>query len=168
MLIKAYRRLIQKFGMWWLVQFGLVSAVVLLTCIILLQLLYPIQINTSLVSDMVAERMLTSNGIGSGDANDTMDNIELANEYSPKMFKAATPLNNKPMANKEIQRIKSQLQLQCVMEMGGAPVAYINIKGNGLKKCTIGERVGDLFTVLDIAKDHIEIQVLEHKLTLTL
>lgn len=90
--------------------------------------------------------------------------------YRPGLFKPATGLQDKPLANKTIERIKKQLKLQCVMEMNGQPVAYINIQGVGLKKCCVGENVNDLFTVLYINKQNksVDILIVEHKITLHL
>jgi hypothetical protein len=72
------------------------------------------------------------------------------------------------MADKTIERIKSQLKLQCVMEMSGEPVAYINIEGTGLKKCKTGDSINDLFTVLNVYKNSVEISIIDHKVTLNL
>ena len=100
--------------------------------------------------------------------NDRSD--DLAGVFRAGLFKAATGLRDKPIADKTIERIKSQLKLQCIMEMNGQPVAYISIKSDGLRKCSIGDYVNDLFTVLDINKQNksVEISILEHKITLTL
>ena len=54
------------------------------------------------------------------------------------------------------------------MEMNGEPVAYVHIKGTGLKKCKVGDSVSDLFTVLNIDKRSIEITIIDHKVTLSL
>jgi hypothetical protein len=72
------------------------------------------------------------------------------------------------MADKTIERIKSQLKLKCIMEIRGEPVAYINIKGASLKKCKVGDSVSDLFTVLNINKHSVEISIVDHKVTLNL
>ena len=86
------------------------------------------------------------------------------------MFRPATGLRDKPLANRTIERIKDQLKLKCVMEMNGQPVAYINIQGTGLKKCRVGDNINDLFIVLDINKQNksVEISIVDHKVTLHL
>jgi hypothetical protein len=93
---------------------------------------------------------------------------ELSRVIRPGLFKSATSLRDKPMADKTIERIRSQLKLQCIMEMSGEPVAYVNIEGVGLKKCKVGDSVSDLFTVLTINKKSIEISIVDHKVTLSL
>ncbi len=88
--------------------------------------------------------------------------------FRPGMFRSAAPLQDKPMADRTIERIRSQLSLQCVMEMNGRPVAYIHIKDAGLKCCVVGESVGDLFTVLQIREKSVDVSILEHRVTLSL
>ena len=85
----------------------------------------------------------------------------------PGLFKSETPLSDKPMADKTVERIRSQLELRCIMELNGEPVAYVRIKGKGLKKCGIGETVLDLFTVLDIGEKSILISIVGHKIILS-
>lgn len=95
---------------------------------------------------------------------------ELAVAYRPGMFRPATCLRDKPIANKTIERIKGQLKLQCVMEINNELVAYITIQGVGLKKCCVGENVNGLFTVLNINEQNksVDLSIIEHKVTLNL
>ena len=95
---------------------------------------------------------------------------EVGKNMRQGLFKPENPQRDKPMADKTIERIRSQLKLQCIMDLNGEPVAYINIQGVGLRKCTIGENTNDLFTVLDINKQNksVDISIVEHKVTLHL
>ena len=84
------------------------------------------------------------------------------------LFKSAVAIQGKPLADKTIDRIKSELKLQCVMTLNDQLVAYIHIKGGGLKKCVVGDTVNDMFTVIDIDKTKkcVVISVIDHKVTL--
>jgi len=93
---------------------------------------------------------------------------ELAKVMRGGLFKPSAPLSDNPMADKTIERIQSQLKLQCIMQMNGAPVAYVNITGVGLRKCTAGESVQDLFTVVSIGNNSMEITILGHKVVLNM
>jgi len=84
------------------------------------------------------------------------------------LFRPANPREEKPLDDATIQKIKSQLKLQCIMEMNKERVAYINIAGVGLKKCKTGESVQDLFTVSRIDKSSVEIAIIGHPVTLEL
>ena len=166
MFTKIYLRLVQRFGTWRLAQISLVSLIALMLVLIGLEFLLPLPIDSLPVGDLVSVQTVGSTAIT--DSLDSVDGSVFANVFWPKLFKAATPLNDKPMADKTLQRIKSQLKLQCVMNIAGEPVAYIHVQGMGLKKCRTGEGVGDLFTTLDIGRNRVEIQVLEHRVTLHL
>ncbi len=114
----------------------------------------------------------------SGDApgRDTPPGLRKAVAHTPissiitrkGLFRPATPVADKPMADKTIERIKSQLKLQCVMNMNNEPVAYINITGVGLRKCKVGESIQDLFTVTVINTNSVDVTILGHKVTLGL
>jgi len=168
MLERQINRLVAHYGLWRLVHICLAAGIVTLSAVFVLELVVPVQSNTEAISNSanmdVAAGQYFSEILQPGAA----DFQELAKTIRPGLFKASTPLRDKPMAEKTIERIKSQLKLQCIMEIGGEPVAYINIKGMGLKKCCVGDSVSDLFTVLNINRRSVEIKIVEHKVTLTL
>lgn len=91
---------------------------------------------------------------------------ELTKVFRPGLFKASTTLGDRPLAEKTIERIRSQLSLKGILPMKGELVAYIDVKGQGLKKCRIGDTVGDIFTVLSINKNSVEISIIGHKVVL--
>jgi len=91
----------------------------------------------------------------------------LAKVFRPSLFKASASLGDKPMADRTIEKIRSQLTLKCITQIRGEPVAYVHIKGIRLQQCRVGDSVGDLFTVLDINKGSVEISIIGHKVTLT-
>jgi hypothetical protein len=84
------------------------------------------------------------------------------------MFRSASPVRSTPMADRTIERIRSQLTLQCILNIGGERVAYIDIKGVGLKPCKIGDSVQDLFKVLNINERSIDLSIVDHRTTLSL
>ena len=94
------------------------------------------------------------------------DDANLSRVIREGLFKTATPLRNKPMADKTIEKIKSKLKLQCIMQMNQESVAYINISGVGLKQCRLGQSISNLFTVLAIYNDNVEISIVDHKVIL--
>ena len=169
MINRFITKIIDRFGMWRTVQTALVSFSVILLTTAVSQLFVPIY---SGQADGRAENAseFTPNENISVLLDENKSTARESIAYRPGMFKPATGLRDKPLANKTIERIKSQLKLQCVMEMNGQPVAYINIQGVGLKKCCVGENVNDLFTVLNINKQNksVDISIVEHKLTLHL
>ncbi len=79
-------------------------------------------------------------------------------------------LCHKPLADKTIERIKEQLSLQCILEINGQSVAYINIQGKELRKCCVGDNIKDLFKVLNINQQSksVDISIIDHKVTLQL
>ena len=169
MLKRNLNKIIEHFGPWRSIHLllGLCSATLLCTGIF--ALLFPISLNfdsqTITVSDIADDNKLSE----ALQANSEPSN-KLSMHFRPGLFKAAAGLRDKPLADKTIDRIKSQLTLMCVMKMNNRPVAYINIKSIGLKKCGIGDSVSDLFTVLNINEQNksVEISIVDHKTTLQL
>lgn len=168
MLKKLLKKLINRYGLWRVIHMVIAAAIVILACVLILELAKPVR------SDSAAND--TSFSMNATDANHLPKVFqpasagfqELSRVIRPGLFKSATSLRDKPMADKTIERIRSQLKLQCIMEMNGELVAYVNIEGVGLKKCKVGDSVSDLFTVLNINKKSIEISIVDHKVTLSL
>jgi len=84
------------------------------------------------------------------------------------LFKPETQINDKPLADKTIQAIKSRLALQCIMDKNGEPMAFVKIQGEGLKQCFVGDTVSDLFTVKSIEEKSIKVLIVDHEVTLSL
>ena len=168
MLKKQIDKLIKRYGLWRLIHISLAVVVILLVCVCVLEFAIPIgqdigrselSSNVNISADINSPEIFRPKAANSG---------EIAGVIRPNLFKAAGGLSDRPMADKTIERIKSSLKLQCIMEMGGKPAAYINIDGVGLKKCTVGDSVENLFTVLNINERSVEISIVEHKVTLGL
>lgn len=102
------------------------------------------------------------------EVSNTVDgnSLKIADVYRAGFFKSGGTVGSRPLADKTVERIKSKLRLQCVINMGGEMVAYIHIDGLGLKKCRVGDSVEDMFSVLDIAKGRVEISIVGHKVSL--
>jgi len=169
MIKKCFENIVNRFGIWHSLQAVLAGFSVILLTAAVSQMFVPI--HSGQTDGRTGKALeLTSNENISALLDENKDETNQTIAYRPGMFKPATGLQDKPLANKTIERIKEQLKLQCVMEMNGQAVAYINIQGIGLKKCCIGENVNDLFTVLDINKQtkSVDISIVEHKVTLHL
>ncbi|MBN2591527.1 MAG: hypothetical protein JXA96_16800 [Sedimentisphaerales bacterium] len=84
------------------------------------------------------------------------------------LFKPEIQYNDKPLADKTIQAIKSRLTLLCILdnEEGEPEEAFVKIQGEGLKQCYIGDTVSDLFTVLSIEEKSITISIVDHEVKL--
>ena len=67
-----------------------------------------------------------------------------------------------------LERIRSQLKLKCILKLSGEFVAYVNIKGEGLKQCKVGDRINDTFTVTSIGDKQIEVTIIGHTVILSL
>ncbi len=159
-------KIVNRFGIWRSLQIGLGILSAILLAAAISQIFAPMRSDRTQAEN--TSEIIPNENISTLLNNKDQTKKQIA--YRPGMFQPATGLADKPLANKTIERIKDQLKLQCVMEMNGQPVAYINIQGVGLRKCTVGENVNDLFTVLDINKQNksVDISIVEHKVTLHL
>lgn len=143
------------------------AGILLLAGALLLQLLLPVRLNLGLDANLPAGEL---ERLSLRPSPTDTPAIERPASFSlrPGLFKSATAIADKPMADKTVERIRSQLKLQCIMEVNGEPVAYVNIKNVGLKRCRVGESVADLFTVLNIYPKSVEISIVDHRTTLGL
>ena len=165
---RLYKNIINRLGIWRSIQAVMIIISSVLLISVIFQVFIPIQ-SGQIDSLQYASRFVPNESI-SELLNENVDKTKEPIAYRSGMFKPATGLQDKPLANKTIERIKEQLKLQCIMEMNGTPVAYINIQGIGLKKCCLGDNINDLFTVLGINKQNksVDISIVEHKVTLHL
>lgn len=169
-MIKTYfENIVIRFGIWRTVHTALVSFSVILLTAAICQLFVPIRSGQTDSQPGNTSKFIPNENISTL-LNENKDKTKETIAYRPGMFRPATGLRDRPLANKTIERIKEQLKLKCVMEMNDQLVAYINIQGVGLKKCCIGDNINDLFTVLDINKQNksVDISIVEHKVTLQL
>jgi hypothetical protein len=166
MLKKIMQKIINRFGMLYTIELGLGGWFLIAMIIFTLQMAVPTKrvFFESQASDTI---QLTSAGSLPDDSQKNSTNLrETLGLIKPGLFKAASGLSDKPMADKTIERIRSQLKLQCIMQMSGKAAAYINIKNMGLKKCTVGEKICDLFTVISINEKSVEISIIDHRVML--
>jgi len=170
MLKKSLDTIIRRFGLWRSIHVLLGAGTIILFCTAAVRTSIPISIANFDSQANTASDVLTASSLSETLEAKSESSDELVKIFRPGLFKAATGLRDRPLANKTIERIKSQLTLKCVMEMRGQPVSYIDIKDFGLKKCSIGDSVSDLFTVLNINKQNksVEISIVDHKVTLQL
>ena len=168
MLKKQINRLVNRYGSWRLIHIVLAGGIITMAGVLVLELVIPIRLSSGTVGISSNTDIVATGNLSEILQPETTSFQRLAKVIRPGLFKASTPLRDKPMADKTIERIKSQLKLQCIMPIQGEPVAYINIKGSGLKRCKVGDSVNDLFIVLNINKKSVEITIVDHKVSLSL
>lgn len=168
MLKKHIAKLVNRYGWWRLIHLVLASTIITLAGVLLLELVVAVRVDADVFDAHHGINVVAADSLVEVLQPITTGPEQLANVSWSGLFRASTPLPDRPMADKTIERIKSQLTLQCIMEMNGEPVAYVNIKGAGLKKCKVGDTFRDLFTVLNINTSSVEITIVGHRVILSL
>ena len=168
MLRKLIQKIIHRLGILYTVELGLGSLFFITIIIFALQMLWPVKEVTGVSTGTFARQFRHAETPWDDYHKNDDDFRERIIKVRPGLFKAASGLSSKPMADKTIERIRSQLRLQCIMEIAGETAAYININNVGLKKCTVGETVHDLFTVISIGDKSVEISIIDHRVILSL
>ncbi|MHC4230964.1 MAG: hypothetical protein ACYSW0_26315 [Planctomycetota bacterium] len=164
MVTKLLNELINRYGPWRLVQYGLAALAAGLVVVLVLELFIPVGLGHNPV--------VVGPDIGTGGVSEivqptTRDYQELTKVFRRGLFKAATPLSDKPLADRTIERIRSKLTLKSILPVKGELVAYVHVEGAGLKPCKVGDSVGELFTVLNIGKRSVEISIVGHRVSLS-
>jgi hypothetical protein len=166
--VNIFKKLIYRYGLLGFIRRVLMAGIALLIIVIILELAIPLHV------EQLDWEFSAGNDIGTTSETpgllmqENSDYSKLNEVLKSGLFRAPTPLSDKPMTDKTIERIKSQLKLQCIMDINNELSAYINIQGLGLKKCRVGDTIHDLFTVLNINKKSVEISIVNHKVTLYL
>ena len=153
-------KLFRKYSVWHVLNTVIIIGIVLLGSLFVMELVLSVSVNLN----------------DSSIADESKVSADISKEISGKhkidfniikrgLFKPSREIS-KPMANKTIQKIKSLLKLQCIMEINSEKVAYIYIKGIGLKKCGVGDSVENLFTIININAKKVELSIVEHKVVL--
>ena len=157
MLKKSIIKLVRKYGLWRIVQVILSGTAVILILVAALTFLLPL--NTAAIAANTASgpNIPQNQALRDVAEQGSVDIDSLVRSMRTGLFKSASAVRDNPMADKTIERIRSQLKLQCVMDMNGQKVAYIKIKNVGLRKGVVGETVEDMFTVVDIQEKRVEL-----------
>jgi hypothetical protein len=164
MVTKVLNELISRYGPWRLAQCGLITLAAGLVVVLVLELVIPVRLNTNPVA---VGPDTGTRGVSEIQQPTLRDFQELTKVFRRGLFKAATPLGDRPLADRTIEKIRSKLTLKSILTIEGEPVAYIHVKGAKLRPCKVGDSVGELFTVLNIAKRSVEVSIVGHKVTLT-
>ena len=168
MVTRTLHALVRRYGIWMMLQAALGAGLLVLALILVLELARPIRASGEPAGTIATGELLSADQLLERlSARETVSN-RIAAAMRPGLFKSATPLRDKPMADKTIEKILSQLKLQCVLPINGELVAYVNVERSGLKKCRVGDSVEDLFTVIGIGQRSIEITIVDHPVTLSL
>jgi len=149
-------------------QLLLLSVTFILTLIFVLELALPVRPEQNNSNNHFQSLRKQFSNISDLSQPNAVKFTQLDRVLKPGLFKASSQFLDRPMAQKTIRNIKSKLKLQCIMKIGGVTVAYINIKGIGLKRCRVGDKVHDLFTLLEIRKSSVVIMIIGHKVTLSI
>jgi hypothetical protein len=167
MLRKKKNKVANKRNNWRLIRISLIVGIITSIIALILELVMPLKLDENRNSLVDVKKITTADmpNIAHPESTGTREIMRVSR---PGLFKSETSLNDKPMADKTIEMIRSQLKLQCIMDLNGERVAYVKIKDKGLKKCRIGDSVDDLFTVVNIDKESIEITIVGHKQILKL
>jgi hypothetical protein len=155
-------------GLSFAVQVCLVGASVILLAAAVAAVAVPVRIDSRDARIAVPTELPNSPAPTAGSEGDSEAHRRLAKVMRQGLFQPAVPQQDKPMADQTIARIRSSLKLQSIIQIAGQPVAYVNVKDLGLKRCRVGECVSDLFTVLSIGDRFVEISILGHRTVLEL
>jgi len=162
MIRKKIVKLLNRYDTWQWIQIALVGGIVTSSGLLVQQLVVSPRFENDAVytppPNIIADGDLAEIAqLGSGGFQ------EVGKAIRPGLFKSESPQRDKPMADKTIERIRSQLKLQCIMDLDGEPVAYVKVEGEGMKRCRSGDTVSNLFTVLNINKTNVEITIVGHR-----
>ena len=163
MLRKKVNRLVNEYGPWRLAQVALAGGIIILAGALSLELMRALRSKSAAFDSSSAVNTVAAEDLSQILPPEASRLSEVTGVMRPGLFKLETSTRDRPMADKTIERIRSQLKLQCIMELNGKSVAYVNIEGVGLQRCEVGDSVNDLFTVLNINKKSIEITIVGHR-----
>jgi hypothetical protein len=160
--------LVRRYDVWLVLQVVLGMGLTTVTVTLAVELLRPVRVTGKPTGVAPPRGLMSTDELLAGlQARETTSN-RIASAMRAGLFRSATPLSDKPIADKTIERIRSQLTLQCIMRVNGELVAYVNVTNSGLKKCRVGDAVEDLFTVVGIGEKSIELTIVDHPVTLSL
>lgn len=141
--------------------------VIALGGMLLSEILIPVQAGPNL-SDVIADtervdpNRLALNTTSQYDVQPFIKQIRSGFFQPPRRFRTSKSPDS------TVEKILSQLKLHCITEIDQQPIAYIKIKGIGLRRCTVGDTVEDRFTVLDIHERAVKIDITGEQLELSL
>ena len=115
-----------------------------------------------------ARSAVTGGGVGGPDIATRNQHIDawLAAVGKRSLFKPAIPLPSRPMARESVNRVRGMLSVHGIMDREGQRVAYISIKGLGMKPYKVGDEVEELFKVTRIDPRKVEVEITGERLEL--
>ena len=164
---KIFTRQNEKYIYWLNITFVLlIIAVSFLSLIFILQLVKPVKLNIGEIEKAfpAMSRKTGSSQLDLLSTNGRPDMLPLS--IRPGLFKPAAPLRTNPVADRTIETILSKLSLKWITKINEEPVAFIAVKGTGIKKCRKGDYVQDMFTVLSVEKDSVRVSIVDHPVIL--
>lgn len=148
---------------WWSPQRlrrALVGAIAVLLCLTIAELAWPSAHagSNSLVVPVAGPLRI---GPASREARDWTAIIQRRSLFEP-----AVPLPSRNVARQSVDKVLAQLTLNATMRDGETPVAFIRVKGYGLKKFREGEGIEEMFKVIRIEGGSVELQVAGERMKL--
>jgi hypothetical protein len=161
-MVKKIIKLLKQYDIWQWTQIMLIGGIVISSGLLVRQLIVSPYFENDAVYTPTSNIIVDGNLAEIAQIKSTRLR-EDGETMRPGLFKSENPQHDKPMADKTIERIKSQLKLQCIMDLEGERVAYVKVKGEGMKRCRSGDTVSNLFTVLNINETSVEITIVGHR-----
>jgi len=84
------------------------------------------------------------------------------------LFEPAVPLPSRRMAKHAVEKILGMLALSAITDIDGQRVAYIRVKGFGMRRFCEGEGMEEMFKVLRIGRKSVQLEVVGERLELAL
>ena|GEM_PF-3339766 len=169
MLKKILTRLLQRYGRWRLIQAVLAAAALCMAGAITLTLAAPIHLGAGRIDVGNTVNLTQKEEVESITKLNIPEFGEVAKLMRTGLFKPQIISHRVNRFDNTVKTIMSQLKLKAVVEIKGTPTAYIDVKGTGVTKCTVGMSIPSLFTVLGIntEKRSVELEVIGHRQILT-
>ncbi len=169
MLKQILNRILKKYGRWRLTQAALVASAACLLAAITLTLALPVRLGAGRIDLATTVNPTPEPDISAIMKPDVPEFREVAKLMRMGLFKPEIMSRRVDGFDNTLKTIMSQLKLKAVIKIKGVPTAYIDVRGKGVIRCTVGMSAPNLFTVLGINNDNksVELEVIGHRQTLT-
>jgi hypothetical protein len=161
-------KIVKNYDSWRLAQAALIVGIIISVGLLMFEIVIPVRLNGDAFGNLTSVNTIAADNLSEVLHHESSESSTVKKIARSGLFKLDTSIRDKPMADKTIEMIRSQLKLQCILELNGEPVAYVHIKDKGLRRCRVGDCIDDLFTVIGINEKSIEITIVGHRQILSL
>jgi hypothetical protein len=84
------------------------------------------------------------------------------------LFEPAVPLPSRRVAKQSVDKVLAMLALRSITEVDGQLVAYISVKGFGMRCFRQGDGIEDLFKITRMARKAVEMEIAGERTELAL